>query len=681
MPVKKDNILALDDIGSFLEKLAENSEGVYWLSSPDFTKIQYISPAYEKIWGRSRKILYKQPELWITYLHPEDVAGYNPIQAMAERIVNEGDLARYQESYRIIRPDGEVRWIIDQGFPIYNSDGVCCGVTGVAVDVTKDKLAEEELRKEKEKAEAANKAKTEFLENMRHDIRTPLIGITGFAEIIKKESTDLKIKEYVDNLVASSSSLLNLLNEVLEAIAVSSGEIPLLKKKFTLEKKLNDVILLYQAKAAHKNIALSLYYDPAIPTYLLGDSTRIHRVILELVSNALNFTHKGHIKVSAQLAENNAHDVVIKIMVEDTGVGIPAEKQQEIYVQFKRLTPSYEGIYKGFGLGLSIAKQFIEDMNGELYVESQVGVGSTFTFIVPLKKPLLDEALGSEEHMPVSNGHSFISSVAPSILEQTAEITTGYKSRILLVEDSALAAKVVINKLSAMDCAVDLAENGKQGVALAEKKQYDLIFMDIGLPDIDGYEVTRRIRLSELRKAHVPIIALSAHTGEDNKKKCMDVGMNAVLTKPLQEDQARDILNSFIPYRREKLHQEEISPALEETIEYETLSAFDFELLKKQFSGKTEAAVEMIRSFLESLPEERREIQSAYEKKDWGAVKDLTHKFHGGVSYCAAPRLQKACTQLEKSIRKEKSTLFESCYTQLLDEIALAEKTMREELG
>src|SRR6185437_15188103 len=128
-----NNKLTLEDIGSFLGKLAEKSESVYWLSSADFKKIQYISPAYEKIWGRNRDILYKEPELWITYLHPDDVVGHHPIHAMAERVEKEGPSARYHESYRIIRPDGEIRWIIDQGFPIYNVDGQCCGITGVAV--------------------------------------------------------------------------------------------------------------------------------------------------------------------------------------------------------------------------------------------------------------------------------------------------------------------------------------------------------------------------------------------------------------------------------------------------------------------------------------------------------------------------------------------------------------------
>ncbi len=235
------NNLTLENLGIFLEQLAQASDNVYWLSSPDLKKIEYISPAYEKIWGRSREDLYKNPELWITYLHPEDVEGYNPLHLFSEQIVALGPKARYNADYRIIRPDGEIRWLIDRGFPIYDNTGKCCGVTGVAVDVTKEKLAEAELRKAKEAAEAASQAKTEFMENMRHDIRTPLTGIVGFAQIIKEETKDNKIKEYADNLTASGETLLEFLNEILDAVRLTTGDLPLNKRKFSLKERLEAI--------------------------------------------------------------------------------------------------------------------------------------------------------------------------------------------------------------------------------------------------------------------------------------------------------------------------------------------------------------------------------------------------------------------------------------------------------
>lgn len=435
--------------------------------------------------------------------------------------------------------------------PLLDKKNNVMGILGIYYDITERKQKEEELREAKEKAEAASKAKTEFLENMRHDIRTPIIGIIGSADMIKNAVEDATIKEYADNLAASSYALLNLLNSILEAIKVSSGEVPLLKKKFNLENELKEMILLNQAKANQKNLELLFEYDAAIPNYLIGDATRIQRIVLELVTNALNFTHQGHVRLSAQLGKNNEDSVVLRIFVEDTGIGIIPEQQQDIYVQFKRLTPSYKGIYKGLGLGLSIVKEFVEELRGELYVESQIGVGSKFIFIINLKKPLLDEALSSENLSSLNNDHKSIPAVdmkpSENVINYTRKPT---KNRILVVEDNALAAHIVMDMLSTMNCQVDIAKTGSLAVQLAADNLYDLIFMDIGLPDIDGYEVTKRIRLAAFNKKHVPIVALTAHVDEENQQSCVSAGMNGILTKPLLKEKAEDILNTFIPDNR-----------------------------------------------------------------------------------------------------------------------------------
>ena len=204
---------------------------------------------------------------------------------------------------------------------------------------------------------AANKAKTEFLENIRHDIRTPLVGIAGCAHAIKDNIDDPhkieQVKEYADILITSRYALTILLNEILETIKVTPGEIPLVKRKFDLKEKLLTIIDLNQAKARQKNLALTLEHDMQIPQYLIGDHPRIHRTILELVTNALNFTSNGYVKLSTKLSQRNEKNIIIKISVADTGIGISGNKQEEVFTRFKRLTPSYKGIYPGVGLGLA----------------------------------------------------------------------------------------------------------------------------------------------------------------------------------------------------------------------------------------------------------------------------------------------------------------------------------------
>ncbi len=575
--------------------------------------------------------------------------------------------------------DGKMRYYISSKVPLYNIKREVIGVIGISTDITERKQAEVALKEAKEKAETANKAKTEFLENMRHDIRTPLIGITGFANIISDEVKDPKIKEYVDNLSASSNALLDLLNEILEVIKVTSGEVPLLKKKFDLKKRLNDVVKLNQAKARQKRIDLVFNYDDKIPLYIIGDSTRIHRIALELIANALNFTDTGSVTLTTQLSEINERELIIKIMVEDTGIGIAPEKQQEIFLQFKRLTPSYEGIYKGAGLGLAIVKQFLDELEGEIYVESQVGVGTKFTCILPLKKSLLNEDFGSDNTIPASLGRIYDLTPKNHIAESVSheEINLA-KDRILIVEDQPIASMVVKNMLSNLDCQTDVAPDGKTAVQLAQENAYDLIFMDIGLPDIDGYETTRRIRLYELSKGtHVPIIALTAHVDEENKQRCLESGMNAVLSKPLIKEKAEDILNAFIPYRKQ---QEEPVIKLELQPEIDLLKiegeVIDFENAKIQLDGKEEMVHELLNMLIASFPEEVKKLEAAYKKEDWKSISAIAHKLKGGSNYCGTMRLQTVCVRLETSIKDSQIELASDLYKQLLVEINAIEEVV-----
>jgi two-component system aerobic respiration control sensor histidine kinase ArcB len=445
-------------------------------------------------------------------------------------------------------PTGEKLILLSIKRPIYNDNNEVVGILGNTIDITYLKKIEAELKDAKEKAEAASNAKTEFLENMRHDIRTPLTGIVGFSDILRMESQDSRTREYADNLVASSHALLDLLDEVLEAIRVSSGEVPKLKKKFNLQKTLQNIIELNRAKAAQKKLQLSLDYDPKIPTYLVGDKIRLHRIALELMANALNFTDRGFVKLTAKFVQRNHHELIIKLIVEDSGIGIPKDKQQEIYVQFKRLTPSYQGIYKGAGLGLSVIKQFIDELEGEIYVESEPRKGSTFTCVFPIREALINDESGVDDDV-----ETFVNKRVDTVYAQGLqrsrrdEKPAAYQHCVLVVEDNAIAQLVAKAILSNFNCEAHIAENGQQAIDLWQRNAYDLIFMDIGLPDMEGYEVSRSIRAQELpKKTYVPIIALTAHASEENKKRCIEAGMEAVFTKPLTAKVCTHIIESFI---------------------------------------------------------------------------------------------------------------------------------------
>lgn len=358
--------------------------------------------------------------------------------------------------------NGESRIVISKKSPLYNELSQVIGLLGISFDITDRKMMEEELRKAKNAAETANNAKTEFLANMRHDIRTPLSGIVGFSELLKMNSTEPKIREYADNLIASSHALLNLMDEVLEAVRVSSGEIPMMKRKFNLAHTLEQIIALHQAKAHEKNINLSLSIDSTLPSFVIGDRIRLHRIALELISNALNFTDLGFVSMDVLLAKKEAQQLIIKLTVTDSGIGIPKEKQQEIYLQFKRLTPSYQGIYKGAGLGLYVVKQFIDELGGEIYVSSEARKGTCFTCLIPFQAPLIDDDSGLDEHEEslIDKPYMTPATYKPSPSPASEEQEDNSKSFVLLVEDNHIAQTVAYALLTNLSCRVDVASNG-----------------------------------------------------------------------------------------------------------------------------------------------------------------------------------------------------------------------------
>lgn len=226
---------------------------------------------------------------------------------------------------------------------------------------------------------------------------------------------------------------------------------------------------------------------------------RIHRVALELLANALNFTDTGFVKLSALLAKRDDQKMVLKLIVEDSGMGIPKDKQHEIYVQFKRLTPSYQGIYKGAGLGLAVVKQFIDELNGEIYVKSELQKGTCFTCIIPLQAPLLDDGFGVDSSLDRVIDRPYETTYAQQI-KPVVRDESSHSLRVLVVEDNAIAQTVARSFLAKLGCVAEIAETGKKAITLWEGGQFDLILMDIGLPDLDGYEVTHQIRMQELAR-------------------------------------------------------------------------------------------------------------------------------------------------------------------------------------
>ncbi len=716
MSKQKKVVLYLEEIGKFLSNLAEKSDNVYWLSSPDFQRIQYISPAYEEIWGRSREELYKNPDIWVTFLHPDDTLKKHPIYDMAQKVAKLGQSARLSEQYRIIRPDGKIRWIMDRGFPIYNK-GICCGVTGVAVDITREKMYEAELIIAKKAAEAANQAKSEFIANMSHDIRTPLTGIIGMTQEMFNVADDIRpmlekeavpedkyftlLKHIVDTvqedsqlLIGATDELLELCNEILETMRLESGHSPEEAESFSLEALVKRNISLLQPAASHKKLTLSYEMNPQIPTYFSGLRNYLDRTLLNLISNALKFTDTGFVKVKVTLLEDShsthcsGERLSLQIVVEDSGMGIPKDKFETIFEHFSRLTPSYEGMYKGAGLGLYTVKRYIEAMNATIEVDSEVGKGTRFIITLPLIVSNHSDREKEALPLPITAKSQVIQSKKTSKLEDPAKANVA--AVVLVVEDNPLAARSLQSILTRLNCASDHAENGEEALNMVQLNDYDLVLMDVGLGcGMDGIETTKQIRaLHKLQLLNLPIIAVTGHANDAEKKEeALTAGMQDVCPKPLLLSTLETLLEHYVYKRRKEQALPQQDSKISDTNECLSLSPLTLQLpeLKaqlfelKQFplfelarglegvSGKKEALDQDVTQLITLLTYELGAIKHPSSTSNLQSTETLVSKIKSNPAYCCTPRLAHACYYFEHYCNEgTQSSLLEKLCDQLI---------------
>lgn len=545
-----------------------------------------------------------------------------------------------------IKPNGEKVYYISIKSPVYDNNGKFVTLLGVSIDITERKKIEEELRKAKEAAEAANKAKTMFLANMSHDIKTPIAGIISTAEHLTHVAKDSEFKHQADDIVQSGLRLLELMVEIIEVSRLEVKQTETASTRFKLKSLINDIVQLVKPALIKKPIELKISYDEKIPKFLVGDRWHLYRTILNLVSNAIKFTQQGSIMLNIELVKETKKKVSIKVEVKDTGIGIPKDKQAVIFKEFSRLTPSYEGVYKGTGLGLYIVKQFAKAMKGTISVTSEEGKGSTFTCVVPLEKTALQIEDEDDKVLtpPVGQNKLPQTKIKPKSIGET-------KLKILLVEDDVIAARAAKANLIDLDCEVDLAATGYEALELYEQDKYQLIFMDLGLPDKDGTQVTRWIRNLEKSTSKTPIIALSAHLDETTKASCLEAGINGVLTKPLMRAQAQQVVNSLI--NPSNAFDMEIFFKQEKSNVYESSSnkIIDLELGAAIISSDVDGAKKALDLLVKVLPESQENLQQAYDAKDFDSLVKFVHKLHGGVSYCGVPRLKQAVNALESGLK------------------------------
>ncbi len=553
------------------------------------------------------------------------------------------------------RADGETHILLTNKVPLNNSAGITIGVIGISTDITDRKKMEGELKKSKQKAEEASELKSQFIMNMQHDLRTPASGVAAMLEILAKNESDSGKKETLEEIADSSRKLLNILNAILEFDSIEKGTLPVLSEKFNLHDVIRDVEALEAPTATLKHLDIKTHIDDRLPKELIGDPFRIQRVLINLLSNAIKFTAKGYVEINEILWEHvDDRNVLVQIIVKDTGIGIPKDKQKVIFERFTRLDPSNKGIHEGLGLGLSMVKQFVEEMKGHIEIKSSPGQGTTFICTLPFKLP-----------EPAKESESIKSTTEPISSEDNLEVQPS-TSKILLIEDDRIAQLVGKSLLAdEFHAQLDVATTGKEAVDLVKKSKplYDLIFMDIGLPDGSGCDFTKQIHELSEETAKIPIIALTAHDNDKMKQDCQVCGMQDYLTKPLGVIKMDRIFQKW-------LHQTIDHDKKEKARKKDKI--IDLELGAKLISGDIKKAKNTLKMLVDILPDYEKQLKENFRNNNFEEVKNIVHKLKGATTYCGSPRLKEASKTLEEKIRltdKPKKDEIESLYKNLLSEI------------
>jgi PAS domain S-box-containing protein len=520
------------------------------------------------------------------------------------------------------------RIITDNDKNKYFYEGTMRDITSEYKALEKSKQAELELKLEKEKSDALAKealklssAKSKFLANMSHEIRTPMNGIIGFLSLIESGSYSNKdeLNSFVKNAKLSSELLLETINAVLDLSKIEAGKLELENLNFNLRKVVEQAVSIISPKAKEKSLNIIVETPDYVELNFIGDPTKLRQIFLNLLSNAVKFTQQGEIKVNVTTEELNNNSIKIHCAILDTGIGIPTDKINELFKPFSQIDGNEGKNFGGTGLGLVICKEFTSLMNGDISVKSNEGIGSQFNFSAILKKQAV-----SNNYLPElieSDTKTEIETIKNSHVDFRLNFEERKNYHILLAEDNLINQKVAIRMLNSAGYPVDAVMNGEQAVRIYNENNYDLILMDIQMPEMDGYTATKKIREMVPPKNKVPIIAITAHALVGDRERCLEAGMNEYISKPIIAKEVVSLIDNLLKI-------DNVNSKSEADMNKKN-NSFDFERLKQISLGDSSFEKDLLGDFIIDAELKLQILQEQLLNKNVPKIISTAHTLKG----------------------------------------------------
>ena len=647
------DITAQRDIETRFAELFETlQEGVYFCDREG--TLLDVNPAMVRLLG---------------YSHRDELVGTNigrlyfdvPLDPFPQRTQTDHSASLTRE-IMLRRKDGTPIICIDNSNAVGDAFGRMIRHQGTLVDITVRKRFEEELKKAKEAAEAANSAKSAFLAHMSHEIRTPMNAVIGMTELALDTDLTLEQREYLSMVRQSGKSLLRLINDLLDFSKIEAGKLELDFMEFSLRHGVSEVMKILGVRAKQKGLQLSVHISPETPDGLLGDPGRVRQVLSNLVDNAIKFTERGTVALRIETDFQSEEEVHLHFSVADSGIGIPREKQELIFEAFAQADNSTTRKYGGTGLGLSISSRLVRLMSGKIWVESEANRGSTFHFTARFG---LQKEQAKGPYLPGGVADSASAPSHPPAREGRREL------RILLVEDNTINQILAERLVRMRGDQIVVTSNGREALAALERERFDLILMDIQMPEMSGIEVAKAIRQKEKQTGgRIPIVATTASAMKEDRERTLEAGMDAYISKPIE----REILFEAI----DRLTGNPIEAGPGETGTRPFDPVFDAGAVLDSLDGDSELLREVAGIFLAQSPKHMEKIRAAISDQDAKVLARAAHALKGSAANLLAQGVVTMASQLEEIGRAGSVAGCKEILVSLEEELRKLEAALRE---